>query len=396
MAAAVFTYGLGDLEAVAAGAAVLASGGGGSYNDACTILQQLAQQGSFTPVTVKDYDGATASCVLAIMGSPDAADGLTLAAIQNSITNTSQVFEQATGSPLGCVIPVEIGPINSLVPLIGAGMSRGTVYVVNGDGAGRAVPELPQTTFTGSAQLAPCPCALASDAPPSPLVESAVLGAPTADKVETLAGGVVGGFGGYSGIAMWPSNQGNGYALSGNYIPGTLEQARQLGLSLLQAASPPSTASVAANITQLTGRPAKAVLTNFYITAVTQSTSSASSLDSGIIRLDNAKDPSQSTETHYLYNLNENLIMYSTASTSPDIIAPDSICYYSESTGRGFSNASDDLAIYFDTATGQSTGRQVSIIQVQTAPQLYNTPGVVASFAGLLRNIGYAGAMPSA
>ncbi|HEY0913897.1 MAG TPA: hypothetical protein VGE22_03400, partial [Solimonas sp.] len=148
-------------------------------------------------------------------------------------------------------------------------------------------------------------------------------------------------------------------------------------------------------ITTLTGRQANAVLTNFYITAVTQSTSSAS-LDSGIIRLDNAQDPAQSTETHYLYNLNENLIMYSAASTSPDIIAPDSICYYSESTGRGFSNASDDLAIYFDAATGKSTGKMVSIIQVQTAPQLYNTPGVVDSFAGLLRNIGYAGAMPSA
>ncbi len=393
---AVYTYGLDDLEAIAAGAAILASGGGGSYGDACTILGQLAQQGSFTPVTVKDYDGATPACVLAIMGSPDAADGLTLAAIQNSITNTSRVFEQATGWPLGCVIPVEIGPINSLVPLIGAAMSRGTIYVVNGDGAGRAVPELPQTTFTGSAQLAPCPCALASDAPPSPLVESAVLGAPTADKVETLAGGVVGGFGGYSGIAMWPSNKGNGYALSGNYIPGTLEQARQLGLALLKAQTPPSTASVASKITQLTGRAAQAVLTNFYITAVTQSTSSTSSLDSGIIRLDNAQDPCKSTATHYLYNLNENLIMYSTASTSPDIIAPDSICYYSESTGRGFSNASDDLAIYFNAATGQSTGKQVSVIQVATAPQLYKTPGVVASFAALLRNIGYAGAMPSA
>ncbi len=394
--AAVFTYGLGDLEAIAAGAAILASGGGGSYNDACTILGQLAEQGSFTPVTVKDYDGATPACVLAIMGSPDAADGLTLTAIQNSITNTSQVFVQATGYELGALIPVEIGPINSLVPLIGAGMSRGTIYVVNGDGAGRAVPELPQTTFTGSAQLAPCPCALASDAPPSPLVESAVLGAPTADKVETLAGGVVGGFGGYSGIAMWPSNAGNGYALSGNYIPGTLEQARQLGFLLLQAPTPPSTASVANNITELTRRAAQAVLTNFYITAVTQSTSSASSLDSGIIRLDNHPDPGQSTETHYLYNLNENLIMYGTASTSPDIIAPDSICYYSESTGRGFSNASDDLAIYFDAATGKSTGKQVSVIRVATAQELYDTPGVVASFAALLRNIGYAGAMPSA
>ena len=97
-------------------------------------------------------------------------------------------------------------------------------------------------------------------------------------------------------------------------------------------------------------------------------------LHSGIIRLDNAPDPAQSTETHYLYNLNENLIMYSAASTTPDIIAPDSICYYSESTGRGFSNASDDLAEYFDPTTGRSTGNQVSVIAVQTAPKLYNTP----------------------
>ena len=135
------------------------------------------------------------------------------------------------------------------------------------------------------------------------------------------------------------------------------------------------------------------MVTNFFITSVSQSTSSAS-LDSGIIRLDNAPNPAQSTETHYLYNLNENLIMYSAASTTPDIIAPDSICYYSESTGRGFSNASDDLAQYFDATTGRSTGNQVSVIAVQTAPQLYNTPGVVASFAALLRNIGYAGGMP--
>ena len=47
---AVYTYGLDDLEAIAAGAAILASGGGGSYGDACTILGQLAQQGVQAPV----------------------------------------------------------------------------------------------------------------------------------------------------------------------------------------------------------------------------------------------------------------------------------------------------------------------------------------------------------
>ena len=391
----VYSYGLTDFQAIATGAAVLASGGGGSYHDACAIVQQLADQGFTGTVKVQDYDGATNACVLAIMGSPDAADSLTLTAVQNSISNTVAVLQAYTGVAPGAFIPVEIGPINSLVPLIGAAMLGGSIWVVNGDGAGRAVPELPQTTFTGTPALAPCPAALASDAPNLVEMESALLGASSAARVETLAGGVVGGFGGYSGIAMWPSNAGNQYALSGSYIPGTLEQARALGLQLLQAVTPLATAAVAAGIQSLTGRAASAVVTNFFITSVTQSTSSAS-LDSGIIRLDNAQDPSQSTETHYLYNLNENLIMYSAASSTPDIIAPDSICYYSESTGRGFSNASDDLAQYFDAATGRSTGNVVSVIAVQTAPQLYNTPGVVASFAALLRNIGYAGGMPPA
>ena len=390
----VYSYGLNDFQAIATGAAVLASGGGGSYTDACSIVQELAAQGFSGTVTVQDYDGATPACVLAIMGSPDAASSLNLAAVQNSISNTLAVQQAYTGMQVGALIPVEIGPINSLVPLIGAAMSGGSGWVVNGDGAGRAVPELPQTTFTGTPALAPSPAVLASDAAALVAAQSAVLGAATAAGIESLAGGVVGKFGGYSGIAMWPSNAGNQFALSGSYIPGTLEQARTLGLQLLEAVTPLSTAAVAEGIQTITGRAARAVVTNFFITAVSQSTSSASSLDSGIIRLDNAQDPSQSTETHYLYNLNENLIMYSASSTSPDIIAPDSICYYSESTGRGFSNATDDLAVYFDTATGRSTGQMVSVISVQTAPQLYNTPGVVASFAGLLRNMGYAGGMP--
>ena len=392
----VYSYGLTDFQAIATGAAVLASGGGGSYTDACSIVQELANQGFSGTVKVQDYDGATPACVLAIMGSPDAAASLDLAAIQNSISNTLAVQQGMTGMQVGALIPVEIGPINSLVPLIGAAMSNGSVWVVNGDGAGRAVPELPQTTFTSPSGPAPSPAVLASDAPTLVAAQYAVLGSATASGIESLAGGVVGGFGGYSGIAMWPSNATNQFALSGSYIEGTLEQARALGLQMLQAVTPLSTNDVATAIQNLTGRAASAVVTNFFITSVTQSTSSATSLDSGIIRLDNAQDPSQSTATHYLYNLNENLIMYSSSSTAPDIIAPDSICYYSESTGRGFSNANDDLAVYFDATTGRSTGKAVSVIAVQTAPQLYNTPGAVASFAGLLRKIGYAGGMPPA
>ena len=389
-----YEYNITDFQNVAAGAAVLASGGGGSYRDAVNVLAELAQSGWSGNVRVSDYDGKTNCCVLALMGSPDAADSLTLADIEYSIINTINLFQTTTGAIPGCVIPVEIGPINSIVPLIAAALSSNAIqWVVNGDGAGRAVPELPQTTYSGSATLAASPCALANNARDLVGVQSAALTAAPAAQVETLAGGIVSAFGSFSGIALWPSTASNGYGLAGSYIAGTLTQAWALGQYLLLASNPPATADVAAQICELTRRSAAAVVTNFYITGVSQSTTSAS-LDTGVIRLDNMPDQAGSTETHYVYNLNENLIMYSSLSSVPDVIAPDSICYYSESTGRGFSNASDDLATYFDASTGKTTGLTISIIKVNATAELYQAAGVVTSFAGLLRNIGYAGALP--
>lgn len=386
-------YGLSDLQYVAAGAAVLASGGGGSYRDAVDVLGELAQAGWSGTVAVQDYDGQTSACVLAMMGSPDAATSLTYDNIRRSYLNTLDAFAAAVGGQPGCLIPVEIGPINSIVPLLAA--AELGLWVVDGDGAGRAVPELPQTTYAGSLTLPAAPCALGNDADVAALVETSIIDAPTAARVETLAGGVVAAFGSFSGIALWPSGSGNGYALSGSYIPGTLTQAHALGQYLMNLAMTPTTADVASAIASITGRAASAAVTNFYITGVTQTTTSAS-LDAGVIRLDNAPQQAESTETCYLYNLNENLLLYSTASSAPLIVAPDSICYYSESTSLGFSNATNDLATYYDFSTGQSTGALVSLIRVAADPALCNATGVVESFAGLLRQIGYAGALPGA
>ncbi|SFE30486.1 hypothetical protein SAMN05428977_10129 [Nitrosomonas sp. Nm166] len=385
-------YGITDFEYIAAGAAILASGGGGSYEDAVSILSEIAKSGWRGTVTVQDYDGVTDCCVLAIMGSPDAANQMTLAEIEYAIANTLNTFKSSVDVMPGCIIPVEIGPINSIVPLIAAMMER-RLWVMNGDGAGRAVPELPQTTYAGNVNLPATLCVLANSAENDALLQSAVLNAPTAAVTETLAGGIVSAFGSYSGIALWPSNVANGHALQGSYISGTLTQAWQIGQYLITAPALPSTADVVAKINTVTRRQTIAIITNFYITAVTQSTSSTS-LDVGLIRLDNAPSQADGTESYYLYNLNENLIMYSSVSNAPLIVAPDSICYYSESTGRGFSNAICDLAVYFDFSNATSTGKVISIIKVAAAPQLCEAAGVIESFAGLLRGIGYAGKLP--
>ena len=387
-------FGISDFESIAAGAAILGGGGGGSYCDALSIIQQLAGRWNGT-VTVQDYDGKSGCGVIAMMGSPDAATSLSLDDVSNTIANTLRTYGNSSQGkyPLSCFVPGETGPINSLVPLFAAALQGGGLWVVDGDGAGRAVPELPQTTFAGNKMLCATPALLANDVSVSAGIQSAVLSAPDSAALEKLAGGIVSAFGSFSGIMLWLSNAGNNFSLGGSYIPGTLSQAWQLGGFLRTASAPPATAVVARQIMAIAGRTAMPVVTNFYITGISQSTNSQS-LDAGVIRLDNDVDPARSTETHYIYNLNENLIMYSSKSGIPDIVAPDAICYYSESTGRGFSNASNDLAVYFDTDSGKSTGKAVSVIKVAAAQQLYDTKGVIASFAGLLRSIGYAGVMP--
>lgn len=388
------SWGLDDLLDVAAGAAILASGGGGGYQDALLILGQLAREngGWRGSVTVQDYDGRSPCSVIAMMGSPDAAGQMSLQELRQSIANTLQVQSASCGFVPTCAIPIEIGPINSLVPLLAAALGLGGIrWVVDGDGAGRAVPELPQTTYAGAANLSPCPCVVADNATLGSQVQSGVLNTPTTPQVEALAGAVVKAFGAFAGISMWPSGANNGFALRGNYIPNTLSQVRMLGAFLRQ--QPRNTLAVVDRIATLTGRTTEAVAINYYITQVTQATTSAS-LDAGVIRLDDHPDPAQSTRRFYLYNLNENLILYSSQQDRPVVVAPDSICYYSEAEGAGFSNATDDLAVYYDFAAARSTGKPVSLIRVAAAAELVAAPGVLASFADLLRAIGYAGALP--
>ncbi|WP_198651831.1 DUF917 family protein [Salinicola sp. RZ23] len=385
-----FQYGLDDFRHVVTGAALMASGGGGSYHDAMRVLEQLEASGWSGSVEIKDYDGATDACVLAMMGSPDAAEDLSLAAIQRAMNNTVDAFRTLCGTTPTCVIPVEIGPINSLVPLIAALGDTPVKWVVNGDGSGRAVPELPQTLYSGAATLTASPCVLADNAQRGEDARSVRLQAATAADVESLAGSVVAAFGSYAGIMLWPSTAANGFALTDHYLSGTLEQVRALGAYMEDADSPHTTEHIVAKLESLTGRIATSALTNGYITEVTQSTNGAS-LDVGIIRLDDTPDPRDSTSTHYLYNMNENLILYAAQDGAPVIIAPDSICYYSEATGRGFSNAFDDLAPYHDRQTGKSTGVPVSVISIRAASAFRDATGVCDSFAGLLRRIGYAG-----
>ena len=378
-------FGINDFYNVAAGAAVVGSGGGGSYVDAVGVLKELALT-EFAPVPVAPYAGGANAFVVALMGSPDAGQSLHLQDVKGAIYNTMQALENASATLYTWAVPVEIGALNSLIPLI-AGVMDQEITVVDGDGCGRAVPQLVNTTYSGAAGLPVSPCILGNQAIDPELAQSTVLNVSTTAQAEGLARGVVSeDFGSIAGFAAWSSLASNNYALTGNYITGTLTQAWQLGQYLLGSSSPPSAADVASCIGGISGRATSVVASGLYITQVSQTT--AGGFDTGIVRLDNAPAGQPSSATFYLYNTNESLILYSASATAPLVIAPDSICYYSESTGRGFSNAADDLAPYLGTT------QQVSIIKITALPQLCQAAGVMEAFAALLLKIGYAGPLP--
>ncbi len=379
-------FGITDFYYVAAGAAVLGSGGGGSYTDALGVLGELSKV-QFAPVPVQPYPGKVNACVLAMMGSPDAGQSLHLKDIEGAIVNTMQALVNASASQYNWVAPVELGALNSMVPLIAGTMTPG-LTVVDGDGCGRAVPQLVNTTYSGAAALLVSPCVLGNQDTDPGQAQTTVLNVSTTEQAETLARGVVtADFGSIAGLAAWPSLASNQFALSGNYIEGTLSQAWILGQYMVESPSPLTTAEVANCIQGISGRTTSIIASGLYITQVSQTT--AGGFDTGIVRLDNAPAGQPSTATYYLYNTNESLLLYSSAASAPVAIAPDSICYYSESSGRGFSNAADDLAPYLGTS------QQVSLLTVAALPQLTQAAGVMEAFAALLLKIGYGGPLPT-
>lgn len=382
------SYNIDDLEKIATGAAIIGSGGGGSYDDALDVIEQMRTAvPGFKAIVETDFDDSKGSAmVLAMEGSPNAGSTLNYSDIMTAITNTQAVQVQQFGKTTNYVIPVEVGALNSLIPLLAAGAG---LYpkVIDGDGAGRAVPQLTDLIFgvTGNAPLSCGPGMLANASATD--IQTAVLNGNNAAEVEDLTRGVVSdSFGSLAGLAAWCSLPNGGY--NGNFIKGTMGTAWSLGDYLLSASTPPSTADVAAKITSLTGQPTQVLLANGKLVDVSETTSGG--FDAGVATLTGTDQKTGTPATFTIYNLNENLLCFSDQQTAPVGVAPDLIMFYSETTGFGFSNAQNDLEKYLNT------GSSVSLIRMKAYPQMYATKPVMDSWTSLLRDIGFAGAMPTA
>jgi DUF917 family protein len=134
-----------DLEDIATGGAILGTGGGGDpYVGKLMAQQAIAKYGPVKLVDVEELPDDALIVPVCMMGAPTV---MTEKLPQGDELMTAfRSLEQLLGKKIDAVLCGEAGGVNSTVPFIVAAATG--LPLVDGDGMGRAYPELQMVTFT--------------------------------------------------------------------------------------------------------------------------------------------------------------------------------------------------------------------------------------------------------
>jgi DUF917 family protein len=133
-----------DLDAIAIGAGILGTGGGGNPYLGKLIVRELLRSGLAVPVLSENElpeDALVVSC--GTMGAPTV--GIEKLLNGQEFLHALRALEAHIGRTVTGVISSEMGGANSMTPMMLA--AQAGLPVVDGDGMGRAFPELQMETF---------------------------------------------------------------------------------------------------------------------------------------------------------------------------------------------------------------------------------------------------------
>ena len=133
-----------DLEDLAQGAAFLGTGGGGDpYIGRLMAKHAIEEFGMPEIIEPEDLDDDATVLTAAMLGAPTVM--LEKAASGGDIDLAVQRLSEVLGKKPDAIAPIEIGGLNSMIPIIAAARAR--LPLVNCDGMGRAFPEVQMVTF---------------------------------------------------------------------------------------------------------------------------------------------------------------------------------------------------------------------------------------------------------
>lgn len=325
-----------DMLDACAGACILASGGGGSYQVSLKIVEEgvgahdVAQAIPPGALPAKSWAAVSAN-----MGSPDA---LFKTANPHAAANAFRALQdwcrtQPRGSrfsgfkEFAACIPVEVGAINTASPLTTAVQMK--IPVVDADGAGRSIPTLPLTTY--AREIPFFPNYVASEAPPGKPYNTGQIDIRATKAVEEAAEEAIIGlvmtppFAGIAGLAVY-AQQGSDLEKHPP-VPGTLYDALQIGSAVKSRTGKARAQAVVDYLTSAKrpGGPRRAAVV--FRGRVKQMVQAEGGTDIGSIVLHGRANGDTKDVDLWIFNQNENIFCARSDQEGPLVMGPDSICY---------------------------------------------------------------------
>ncbi|WP_020653811.1 DUF917 domain-containing protein [Massilia niastensis] len=381
-----------ELDPLILGGCFFGSGGGGTVESARSLLAHF-EVGSYYPratVRVVGVDEALEgdTVMVAYLGSPKAIDGATYP--DGPVQAVREIMDRlaSQGRTLAYVVPPESGALGFIVACLVA--AKLGLAVVDGDGAGRAVPSLPQLTYA-AAEVNPRPAFLVSQSGLSVELDvkprqggngGLAHQQDVSEMIDQMMRPIVSesDFAQFGGLAMWimaPS------VLAGALpIRGTLTRALDMGKALAERRFATAT-QVVAHLREAYGLDAQVIHGPGEF--VKADTDTGGGFDIGRITLQG------NTGTCTVVYQNESLMAWNSASPMPLCMAPDSIAYFVGGAGEPvFSNG--DLVQADGSLKPALKHRTVTLIGIGADPALRKPGGLnLDSFMKLLKQMGYYG-----
>lgn len=212
-----------DVEDLAIGAAILGTGGGGDpYVGKLMVLQALERGRTVTLVDPRDVDEDSFVVSSAFMGTPITMIEKLPSGLEG--VKALESLEGYFGRRADYLTPAESGGLNSTIPLYVAGIAGRPV--IDGDGMGRAFPELQMVTFH-LYRVKATPMSLADEKGNGVILD-------TVDNfwAEKIARSVTIRMGGWASIALYPMS---GSQLKRSIVGNTITKAMGIGRSIREA-----------------------------------------------------------------------------------------------------------------------------------------------------------------
>ncbi len=212
-----------DVEAIAVGAGILGTGGGGNVYVAKLWIRQLLKDGrtiALRPLEETTDDAWVASC--GGIGAPTVSFEKLRRGDEE--LRAMRALEERVGARMDAVVSVEIGGANSMRPMAVA--AQAGIPMLDADGMGRAFPELQMETF--AMYGVPCvPAAIADDKGAVTLWDTPM----DARELERVARARCIEMGGSAGMAQAM----RGRDVKRAAIPGSVSLALRLGRAVIDA-----------------------------------------------------------------------------------------------------------------------------------------------------------------